>query len=330
MKVTGFRDPTPFTHAGTQYLLVGSGIAGKGGMVLLYRAAKLPNGSPDLTQWEYLHPLAEGNLATTRTSATDPVDTGEMWECPDFFSLANRHVLIYSTERKTFWQVGDLDPKTLTFHATATGQLDLGRSFYAPKTQLDAHGNRILWGWLAETRPEAEYDVSGWSGMLSLPRVLTVEDGQLRQHPLPALRSLREPVAHNIVNAEFGPHMLLSSSRRINEFTATLQQNARPDIASTCILADPAGPLVTIRSHAGQEASPADITLPANTPLSKNPTLHIFFDNSVLELFLDNSLCFTKRFYTRDPKQPVATLILPGSYTTIEPTAYTLKPIWPA
>ena len=153
LHVTGFRDPAPFQFAGSQYLAVGSGQRGIGGMVLLYRARRLPDGTADLTQWEYLHPLAQEAAGTSPAPTTsparrDPVDTGEMWECPDFFPLGNRHVLIYSTRRQTLWQVGDLDPRTLRFHPTASGQLDFGRSFYAPKTQLDEHGNRILWGWL--------------------------------------------------------------------------------------------------------------------------------------------------------------------------------------
>ncbi len=197
MKVTGFRDPAPFEFAGTQYLAVGSGERGTGGMALLYRARKLPNGLADLTNWEYLHPLAKDGTfsrvpppdtanptkSTPVATPKDPVDTGEMWECPDFFALEGRHVLIYSTRRITFWKVGDLDPKTLTFHATATGQLDQGRSFYAPKTQLDGHGNRILWGWLAETRPEAEFAAAGWAGMISLPRVLTIRKRPSRDDP---------------------------------------------------------------------------------------------------------------------------------------------------
>lgn len=38
----------------------------------------------------------------------------------------------------------------------------------------------------------------------------------------------------------------------------------------------------------------------------------------------------TKRFYTRDPKQAIITLVLPHSYTVIDPTTYRLKSIWPA
>lgn len=332
MKVTGFRDPTPFTHAGAQYLVVGSGVARKGGLALLYRAAELPGGAHDLTHWEYLHPLAEGppfspappqdtpnqTRSTPIDPPKDPVDTGEMWECPDFFDLDNRHVLIYSTRRKTFWQVGDLDPATLRFHATSTGQLDHGRSFYAPKTQLDAHGNRILWGWLSESRTDAEMAAAGWSGMLSLPRVLTIRNGQLRMSPLPALQQLRTP----------------STAGRIQEFTATAGKRSGSSDASPFRVTDAAGLLLAIdftgpdgvvlldRGNAVAEAIPL--------ALSDAASLHMFFDNSVLELFIGEGFAFTERHYKRHPSNPVLRLTLPTGWGIANPHSYALKPIWPA
>ncbi len=119
---------------------------------------------------------------------TDPVDSGEMWECPDFFPLDGKHVLIHSTERRTLWQIGTLDPATMLFHAENEGLLDHG-AYYAPKSQLDAHGNRILWGWITETRPQAEYAAAGWSGMMSLPRRLSIANGQLVMEPAPEVAS---------------------------------------------------------------------------------------------------------------------------------------------
>ncbi len=101
-----------------------------------------------------------------------------MWECPDFFPLEGKHVLIHSTEGKTMWQIGTLDRDAMLFHAESEGLLDHG-AYYAPKTQLDAHGNRILWGWIQETRPQAEYSAAGWAGMMSLPRRLSIANGAL-------------------------------------------------------------------------------------------------------------------------------------------------------
>ena len=85
----------------------------------------------------------------------------------------------------------------MTFTAKKSGELDLG-AFYAPKTQLDAHGRRILWGWIQEKRstdPKKNDDAmraAGWSGMMSLPRVLSLDkDGTLRIKALPEIAKLR-------------------------------------------------------------------------------------------------------------------------------------------
>jgi beta-fructofuranosidase len=59
--------------------------------------------------------------------------------------LKKKHVLLYSTAGKVLWETGGLDPKELRFHSERCGILDHG-AYYAQKTQLDAHGNRILWG----------------------------------------------------------------------------------------------------------------------------------------------------------------------------------------
>ena len=69
--------------------------------------------------------------------------------------------------------------------------LDLD-AFYAPKTQLDAQGRRILWGWIPERRSDAAMLEAGWSGMMSLPRVMHVDpDGTLRLQVLPETVKLR-------------------------------------------------------------------------------------------------------------------------------------------
>ena len=84
-----------------------------------------------------------------------------MWECPEFFALDGGHVLIYSTLGKVFWESGALDEATMKFTSRKRGLLDLD-AFYAPKTQLDAEGRRILWGWIPERRSEAAMREAGW------------------------------------------------------------------------------------------------------------------------------------------------------------------------
>ena len=101
----------------------------------------------------------------------NPVDTGDMWECPDFFPLGNKHVLLISTMGKVRWKVGTYANQRFT--PEKEGVVDWG-AYYAAKTMLDRNGNRILWGWITETRPDADLIAAGWAGAMSLPRVLSL------------------------------------------------------------------------------------------------------------------------------------------------------------
>ncbi|MGN6374823.1 MAG: glycoside hydrolase family 32 protein [Sphingomonas sp.] len=178
MLVNGFRDPSPWRQGDSWYAVLGSGIANRGGAILLYR-------STDLISWQFVRIFARQDAAD---GAFDP---WQVWECPEFFALGDRHVLIFSCAGKAYWQSGRLDPGDMTFRAERTGILDYG-SYYAPKTQLDAQGNRILWGWVPETRSDADNRAAGWAGMMALPRVLTLDDhGGLVQSFLPGLDRLR-------------------------------------------------------------------------------------------------------------------------------------------
>ena len=154
LAVTGFRDPCLWREGKLWMLILGSGVAQRGGSILLYSA-------PDLRHWSYLHPLIDGT--TSDIKSVNPVDSGDMWECPDFFPLGNKHVLLISTVGKVRWKVGTYANQRFT--PEKEGVVDWG-SYYAAKTMLDAKGNRILWGWIPETRPDAELIAAGWAGTM--------------------------------------------------------------------------------------------------------------------------------------------------------------------
>ena len=57
MQVNGFRDPSPWRQGDSWYMVLGAGIANRGGVVLLYK-------SKDLHSWKYVHVLAGRNERT--------------------------------------------------------------------------------------------------------------------------------------------------------------------------------------------------------------------------------------------------------------------------
>ncbi len=295
--VLAFRDHAVWKEGDTWYQLIGAGIKDVGGAALLYR-------SPDLRAWEYLHPLCVGDLGTT----------GEVWECPDFFPLGDKHVLLISPIplRKTLYLIGTYAGRRFT--PETSGVVDFGGHFYASQTLRDDRGRRLMWGWLWEGRGEAAQVQAGWAGVMSLPRVLSLlPDGRLGMEPAPELALLRR--SHHcwtdlhldaaapfvpagvggdalelIVEfalgdaAELGVKVRCSPDRR--EWTSIVYDRERASLAID-------------RRHASlsddcqRDACGDRLDLAAGEPLR----LHIFLDRSVIEVFANGRACLTGRIY---------------------------------
>jgi beta-fructofuranosidase len=287
LKITGFRDPSAWRSGEGYYMTVGSGVENEGGCVLLYH-------SNDLKSWEYLHKLTSGVWNGKKTP--NHCDDGEMWECPEFFPLGEGHVLIYSTMGKVFWESGVLDETTMTFTAKKQGELDWG-AFYAPKTQVDAHGRTILWGWIQERRDETAMKAAGWSGMMSLPRVLTLDaDGMLRMETLPALSALREA---RLPSQEIRAGACRVLPRATGEVLCTGEMGKDFEFR----MSGGSGELIKVRYSAQTHSLSADgreILLEAGDV----PVVHAYVDGSVIELILGERVGYTKRFYYTESVAP--------------------------
>ena len=65
-------------------------------------------------------------------------------------------------------------------------------AFFAPESLVDGRGRRIMWAWVFDGRKAETRAASGWSGTMSLPRVLWLgEDKSLRMAPPEELALLR-------------------------------------------------------------------------------------------------------------------------------------------
>jgi beta-fructofuranosidase len=294
MQVNGFRDPSPWRQGDSWYMVLGAGIANRGGVVLLYK-------SKDLHSWKYVHVLAGRNERTE--DLFDPYNPWEVWECPEFFPLDGKHVLICSTGGKAYWQSGVFDPETLQFHPEQAGILDYG-SYYAPKTQLDRSGNRILWGWIQEARPLEQYKAAGWAGLMSLPRVLRLSsDGKLKSSVVAEATTLRgrEQTLKITTNEERSQRQM--EATRIEgccgEILCTVQRTAEPFELALSTAAGNSVPWLTLKydpHHAAQISIDAR-PIPLSLDDRENVELHLYIDGSVIELLVNNKVAYTKRFY---------------------------------
>ena len=313
LDVGGFRDPCPWREGDTWYMGIGSGIKKKGGNVLLYKSA-------DLKNWEYLHPLASGTWNGKITE--DTVDSGEQWECPDFFPLGKKYVLLYSTERKVYWQSGELDKKEMVFHSEHQGLLDDG-AYYAPKSFTDPRGNRILWGWLPETRPVEEYKRAGWAGLMSLPRVLTLaSDGQLEMKVAPDVEKLRGAKS-KIGGAK--PLIIENYCGEVLCSTKELKSSARLTLTAE----GQSGSFYSL----GYDPSKAEAPFTVNGKPTEGKiegsklNIRLFFDGSAVEVFVNDRIASTRRIYLPGEKAVAVKVNFEGDDPAPDMTVWQLKPI---
>ncbi|MCL4181055.1 MAG: GH32 C-terminal domain-containing protein [Verrucomicrobia bacterium] len=135
--------------------------------------------------WQYV-----GDLLA---HAAPGVALNEDVSCADFFQLGNRHLLLCISHRLgARYYLGDW--RNEQFHPTFHERMSwVDNSFFAPESLLDDRGRRILWAWIFD-QPEFKMRTDyGWSGTMSLPRVLTLaEDGTLRMNPPEEIERLRQ------------------------------------------------------------------------------------------------------------------------------------------
>jgi beta-fructofuranosidase len=289
MAVTGFRDPGVWQEGQEWLLTLGSGIKGRGGNVLLYR-------SPNLRDWTYLHPLIQGE--GNGRSSTNSVDNGDMWECPDFFPLGDRYVLLVSTMGKVRWKIGTYRERRFT--PEKEGIVDFG-SYYAAKTQLDREGRRVLWGWIPETRPETEYRAAGWAGLMSLPRTLSLgTDGGLEMSVAPAVNALRTNRSRVPAGSTGAQKQKLMSAVRIRNLSAELHLETESGTKFRLRLVGERGePFADVAYDPAQKNTELRVNrISAALPGSGLVSIRLFLDGSALEVFANRKAAVTARIYT--------------------------------
>ena len=120
------------------------------------------------------------------------VSINEDVSCADFFKLGNRHMLLCISHRLgARYYLGDW--KNEQFHPDYHQQMSwVDNSFFAPESLLDNRGRRIMWAWIFDSAGFKMRTDYGWSGTMSLPRVLSLgADGRLRMEPPEEIERLR-------------------------------------------------------------------------------------------------------------------------------------------
>lgn len=292
------RDPKVFEHEGVYYMILGARTRDNLGHILLYR-------SDDLYDWSYQGVFLAGNE-----------EQGFMWECPDYFELDDSQVVLFSPQGLLPTTYNYHNPHTVGYLTGAINwdeyafepetdfvELDHGFDFYAPQTFEDESGRRILWAWMGIGDTEPEYGnptvARGWQHAMALPRQLTLENGRLKQRPLPEYQSLRQHTqTHRLCEIEESTlkgdiyELLVEFDETPRSFELTLRQDSK--------LSYQDGLLTLKHGESGFGRRKRMI------PLTDLSQLQIFSDTSSLEIFVnDGEFVMTSRVYPSPDQQMI-------------------------
>lgn len=185
---SNFRDPKIWKAADGSFCCAAVARRKDGnGAILLYRSA-------DGIRWDYDSVLLQNDG-----------HWGKMWECPDFFELDGKKVVLVSPQdmcadgyryhpgNGTVCFIGELDAAQKHFAATSDEPVDYGIDFYAPQTVRAPDGRTILIGWMQnwDTVPLSDRGSRNWFGQMCLPREISIRNGKLHQLPVRELERFR-------------------------------------------------------------------------------------------------------------------------------------------
>ena len=256
-------------------------------------------------EWKYVGDL----MANT----VEGVAIDEDVSCADFFKLGDRRMLLCISHRLGCrYYFGDW--KNEQFHPTFHEKMSwVDNSFFAPESLLDDRGRRIMWAWIFDGSGFNTRMDYGWSGTMSLPRVLSLgTDGSLRMNPPEEIETLRynpEKRTNLVIEADSEVAVEGIGGNSIELLMEMIAKDATqfglkvccsPDgLEQTLIYYDAVEKTLKVDTNKSSvsegpksiEAGP--LVLKAEEPLK----LRVFVDKSVVEVFANGRQAVMRRVY---------------------------------
>jgi beta-fructofuranosidase len=329
-----FRDPKVWSHDGVWYMALGSGKDGIGN-ALLYR-------SNNLLEWAYAGVMAKGAAGE-----------GRYWNCPDFFSLEGKDVLLASPGvspqerdiRTNIYRIGQMNYETGRFEAEWESQVDYGPDFYAPQTLIDDRGRVILIGWMDMWWNSMPTQAYGWTGAMTVPRVVKLTpEGRLAFEPVPELQTLRSghraygpmtvyPDGENVLSNIQGDSLEIIACfdlnvRQATEFGFRLRRSL-DGAQETVVSYNPdSNELVVDRTKSGLVDGGIS-RIPVYPDEDSMLKLQLFIDRSSLELFANDGLVnATYRLYPDPDNLGLELFTRGGSVQVTSLDVWKVNSIW--
>ncbi|MBE6072655.1 MAG: glycoside hydrolase family 32 protein [Clostridium butyricum] len=288
------RDPKVWKGKKNWWMIVGAQSKDEKGEIALYS-------SDDLLHWKYENVLYNKEL-------------DNMCECPDLFSVNdNIDILLCSPQIRATKEnnsaelssysafiAGKFNENSREFLPQTNLELiDYGFDFYAPQSFIDEKGRRIIVAWMSrmsekeeELCPTKKY---GYIHCLTLPRVITWQDGMLIQKPIEEVKKLRKNRKNfnsfkdkfELKTGKFEIKLLRNNG--LSDFKLSLRNNSIEInyCKKTRMFSVSRKNWVTNKKESKMKK------------LNSLMQLNIFSDNSTLEVFVNNGeSVFSLRYFT--------------------------------
>ncbi len=178
------RDPKVWEENGRYYMIFGSTKYHQAGRLVLFS-------SEDGVYWEYLSQYTNAHY-------------GHTMECPDLFMVDGKRVFIGSPmgiqndgmeyANHSVCAFADFDHETgkLTL-ADQYERVDYGGDLYAPQSNVDKEGRRVIIAWMRMPEPVNDPDGQPWNGMMCLPREVKIKNGRISFYVHPEVWNYFQP-----------------------------------------------------------------------------------------------------------------------------------------
>lgn len=256
-------------------------------------------------EWKYVGDLFAHGV--------EGVSLDEDVSCADLFKLGDKDVLLCISHRLGCrYYVGEW--KNEQFYPESHAQMSwVDNSFFAPETLVDDKGRRIMWAWLLDAPEFGVRWEHGWSGVMSLPRVLSLgDDGQLRMDVPKEIEALRygafkkesfvlQSGADLVIDGIGGNSLEIfidMESAGASEYGVKVCVS--PDgQEETLVYYDAAkGKLKVDTRKSGPEDTPKIIeAAPFKLKEGESLKLRVFVDKSVIEVFANSRQAVARRIY---------------------------------
>lgn len=249
--------------------------------------------------------------------AVDGVALDEDVSCAELFKLGDKDVLMCISHRLGCrYYIGEWRDEQ--FYPESHAQMSwVDNMFFAPESLEDDQGRRIMWAWIRDDKDFTMRLAAGWSGTMSLPRVLSLDQKGCLCMDVPSeiealrYRPMRERDILVHPDEDWHVEQIKSNSFELLleiDVTDAIEYGVKVCVSSdgeeqTVISCHPmSGTLSVDTRKSGPTETPRSIeTAPFLLGKDERLTLRVFVDKSVVEVFANGRQAVMRRIYPEKP-----------------------------